>query len=49
MGKFLGSQRGLEGFGFGPVLVDLVAVFFLSCEFLVIKNVGFPPDGCAHL
>ena len=28
--QVFGFKRGLEGFGFGPVLVDLVAVFFLS-------------------
>ena len=50
LGQVFGFKRGLEGFGFGPVLVDLLAVFFLSfariCDY---KNVGFSPDACAHL
>ena len=27
LGQVFGFKRGLEGFGFGPVLVDLLAVF----------------------
>ena len=29
LGQVFGFQRGLEGFGFGPVLVDLLVGFFL--------------------
>ena len=31
--RFFGFQRGLEGFGFGPVLVDLVGILVLCLSF----------------
>ena len=37
-----GLRRGLEGFGFGPVLVDLVAIAFTI-------NDGFSPGAGARL
>ena len=45
---FFRFQRGLEGFGFGPVLVGQVVGFFSFAGIFSIKNVGFSPNNRAH-
>ena len=50
IGQVFGFQRGLEGFGFGPVLADLLVGFFayLLRGFWVFGNVGPTSNNRSH-
>ena len=51
LGQVFGFKRGLEGFGFGPVLVDLLVSFFFAylLRGFWLKNVGPTSNNCSRL